>query len=123
MGTWYAPPRNTAHRSSHTACSARQCCDHASSYFALVCFSVVKLARLCAYDRPALLLQAKNMDDALAKMQSFIDAAVQALTPTIADESTVKKVKKQIAVGKEKRLDKKKMNSQKKADRKRKDWD
>ncbi|KAG1661457.1 hypothetical protein FOA52_006820 [Chlamydomonas sp. UWO 241] len=65
----------------------------------------------------------KNMDDALEKMQAIIDDAVTAITPTIADAATVKRVKAQIKAGKERRLDNKKQDSQKKNDRRRKDWD
>lgn len=33
------------------------------------------------------------MEDALDKLQSIIEDAIKALTPTIADEDTVKRVK------------------------------
>ncbi len=35
----------------------------------------------------------QNMDDALTKLQTMIDEAVENLTPKIADEETVKRVK------------------------------
>ena len=35
----------------------------------------------------------QNMEDALDKLQSIIEDAIKALTPTIADEDTVKRVK------------------------------
>lgn len=41
--------------------------------------------------------QAANMDDALAKLQAIIDAAVEAVTPKEADAETVARVKKKCA--------------------------
>ena len=42
---------------------------------------------------PARFLCRQNLEDALAKMQGFIDSAIEALTPAVTDQATVKRVK------------------------------
>lgn len=66
--------------------------------------------------------QKGNIEDALAKLQEIIDAA--AYVPPPPSEETVKKITKLAAIGEQKRLDKKKAHSQKKAIRRSRDsWD
>ncbi|KAG2436456.1 hypothetical protein HXX76_006759 [Chlamydomonas incerta] len=67
--------------------------------------------------------QAQNLDDALAKLQEIIDRAVEYVTPKEADPDTIKRVKAQIKAGKERRLDNKKKDSNKKKERSRRDFD
>ncbi|GER30530.1 class I peptide chain release factor [Striga asiatica] len=63
-----------------------------------------------------------NTEDALAKIQAIIDAA--SYVPPPPSEETLKKIAKLSAAGEQKRLDKKKALSQKKAQRRSRDsWD
>ncbi|KIY96101.1 hypothetical protein MNEG_11862 [Monoraphidium neglectum] len=64
-----------------------------------------------------------NMEDALAKLQDIITAAVDAVTVKEADPETVARVKKNIKAGNERRLDGKKKEGKKKAERRRRDFD
>ncbi|CDP09884.1 unnamed protein product [Coffea canephora] len=66
--------------------------------------------------------QKGNIEDALAKLQAIIDEA--SYVPPPPSEETVKKITKLAAIGEQKRLDKKKAHSQKKAFRRSRDsWD
>ncbi|XP_051137235.1 uncharacterized protein LOC127255635 [Andrographis paniculata] len=66
--------------------------------------------------------QKGNVEDALAKLQEIIDAA--SYVPPPPSQETVKKITKLAAIGEQKRLDKKKAQSQKKAMRRSRDsWD
>ncbi|CAA0820569.1 Class I peptide chain release factor [Striga hermonthica] len=66
--------------------------------------------------------QKGNTEDALAKIQAIIDAA--SYVPPPPSEETLKKIAKLSAAGEQKRLDKKKALSQKKAQRRSRDsWD
>ncbi|KAK6138668.1 hypothetical protein DH2020_027583 [Rehmannia glutinosa] len=66
--------------------------------------------------------QKSNVEDALAKLQAIIDAA--SYVPPPPSEETVKKIAKLSAIGEQKRLDKKKAQSQKKSQRRSRDgWD
>ncbi|KAL3647269.1 hypothetical protein CASFOL_008237 [Castilleja foliolosa] len=63
-----------------------------------------------------------NTEDALAKLQAIIDAA--SYVPPPPSEETIKKIAKLSAAGEQKRLDKKKAQSQKKSQRRSRDgWD
>ncbi|KAL0373074.1 UNVERIFIED_CONTAM: Peptidyl-tRNA hydrolase ICT1, mitochondrial [Sesamum calycinum] len=66
--------------------------------------------------------QKGNIEDALAKLQAIIDAA--SYVPPPPSEETVKRIAKLSAISEQKRLDKKKVQSQKKALRRSRDgWD
>ncbi|KAI3468871.1 hypothetical protein Pfo_025534 [Paulownia fortunei] len=66
--------------------------------------------------------QKGNIEDALAKLQAIIDAA--SYVPPPPSEETVKKIAKLSSIGEQKRLDKKKAQSQKKTLRRSRDsWD
>ncbi|GAX85189.1 hypothetical protein CEUSTIGMA_g12607.t1 [Chlamydomonas eustigma] len=70
--------------------------------------------------------QAQNMEDALEKIQVMIDNAVEALTPKIADATTVARVKANIKAGQERRIQDKKRESMRKKERgggKGREWD
>ncbi|QDZ21008.1 hypothetical protein HOP50_04g35330 [Chloropicon primus] len=66
--------------------------------------------------------QKKNLEDAMAKMQRFLDDAVTSLLPIESNPVKEKKMKKKLRQANEKRLDKKKKHSMKKKERRRKDW-
>jgi len=66
--------------------------------------------------------QKKNLEDALSKLQKFIDTAVESLLPIEANPEKEKRIKKKLKKANEKRLDKKKQHSMKKKERRRKDW-
>ncbi|EPS73967.1 hypothetical protein M569_00791, partial [Genlisea aurea] len=63
--------------------------------------------------------QKGNVEDALAKLQAIIDAA--SYVPPPPSQETVKKIQKLSAIGEQKRLDKKKAQSQKKSFRRSRD--
>lgn len=67
--------------------------------------------------------QSQNLDDCLAKLQAMLDAGVEAVTPKEVDPETIKRVKANIKAGNERRLDTKKRESKKKAERRRRDFD
>ncbi|KAK4400308.1 Peptidyl-tRNA hydrolase ICT1, mitochondrial [Sesamum angolense] len=68
------------------------------------------------------IMQMGNIEDALAKLQAIIDAA--SYVPPPPSEETVKRIAKLSAISEQKRLDKKKVQSQKKALRRSRDgWD
>ena len=66
--------------------------------------------------------QKKNLEDALSKMQRFIDGAVTSLLPIEFNPVKEKRMKKKLKVANEKRLDNKKKHAMKKKERRRKDW-
>ncbi|KAF8072522.1 MRPL58 [Scenedesmus sp. PABB004] len=67
--------------------------------------------------------QSQNLDDCLGKLQAMLDAGVDAVTPKEVDPETIKRVKAAIKAGNERRLDGKKKEGKKKAERRRRDFD
>eukprot|EP00775_Hariotina_reticulata_P004243 gene4243-4493_t len=67
--------------------------------------------------------QSQNLDDCLAKLQAMLDAGVEAVTPKEVDPEVVKRVQASIKAGNARRLDGKKKDAKKKAERRRRDFD
>ena len=61
--------------------------------------------------------QKKNLEDAMGKMQRFLEGAVESLLPIEANPVKEKRMKKKLRAANEKRLDNKKKHAMKKKER------